>query len=1641
MAKELSLGTLFYGKIDASLERSIRRLERLLNKLNRGFATFEKGTKASAKASRAAGKAADVQRKQVKKSADEMGIYGRQIGKVTGGIQRLTAAMKVTAAYGLAATAIFGVINAAREGVGAIFDFDQALKNLQAITDATDAEIAVLGDRIREVAATTKYSAREVSDAAILVGQAGFDAAESLDAIQAVAMLATGTLTDMATTADLLTTAIRAFGLEASESGRVADIFATAVNKSKLTIDKLRTAFNYLGPVAHKAGLSLEETAAGAMVLGTAGLRGSTIGTGFRQVLARLIAPSEKLRLAFRAAGADIERLNPLTNDFADVLDELSKVITDSGVAIRLFGMRASAAAVALAEGRDVYKEMLDYTYRVGVATKMANKQMEGLAVMAKNLRDKLHELAIALGEGGIASAFRVALQILRPLVALMSEAATTTIGKFIVAVTSLTVVVTALGLAFRYLAIQFSAIAFGYTVAVVKTMAAAQGASLLLVSYTALGVAVKKLWVLLLAHPFVAVTAAVAAVVVGFKTWQDSIKQQTMELHKQSIEIAASVKSLSGYQEKLENVEEGSREHRAIIERLIEQYPHLRSEVDILTTSLQDQIDAVEELTQVELERYLQNQARILAGMSKELDGVTDKLDKWGKSLREKKYDIFYSAKYVEELKERQKELGEELKDQVPLWAGALKQMENIRGIDFSSTIQNIENFIRSMGVAFSAEEIKLWAEQIKAYLDKATDSIRGAGTSIAKEMKVFSIEWAEHFETLLGTNIVHAQKLLKLFDKTVKEVEKLGKEMLAAGADSEKVKEAQEKIKRIRLKKFIETLDKEKKVYQDFFDKIEQLHFKALGEMEQSEEKAAENRHTKRMAAFKKAFESEKDYDDQIAKYKIKSEKLRDAEAKAIRAKYFKERLDQEIKFQQEIAERSLKMAKIEVDRLVSEELISKKEGNILKLELEKAHWVDILALWDIGLDLLEKKYGEDTEAYKKALEEKKKILAELFDIDIKMDTEGFKKDLSEAEKTYEIFLERVQGAFADTFYDIFKMQWEGWGDLVGKMRDLFFRTLAEMAAKAAVTRLFPAEGKLALTGAKAGGLYGAIIGATILGGLIESWESARQEKRQKRETWGAITAEIDEMLERFDDIRKVFNDINKQFDEYRKTLLDLQFSSEELAEVERKRWEVLEKVRKELEEKFMAPLKDMIAGLTLPELEFEFYKLDAWFESQLDTAKALGYESVKLLREAYELSKKQLLLREREMLLGAQAGFEQIIKQAGMTPLQIKLESIMEMGGDYPEAEAAIQALWDTIASLRDEIVALTDESNAVQAAFEAAREAFRAYKRDVWSGRYDDPEYQRLLGIMETLRHEAWDTSQANLAQIDVINNAIADLISEVTDLEGELADTIALAEEAVAVLLEALAEEVQAGWDEIIRKFTLTEYEQALHDLDEWYEEQLSIIGTLGLSIDDLNYAYELQLQALNELDDALGKTIESIDEMIESLTVGAMAPVQSAEYYMTKYAGLLETAMTGAPGAVDELLAFIPTYLDFMKGYGLDYAGLTASIVAALEDLKITLPGLQAGGLTSGLTFAGELGPGKPEWVVPTYEPQRSRFLDDVGMDPDKIGEAIARHLVPALGDKEINLTLEIDGQPVRATVTRGLRFDTDLIEAVRRAK
>lgn len=121
-----------------------------------------------------------------------------------------------------------------------------------------------------------------------------------------------------------------------------------------------------------------------------------------------------------------------------------------------------------------------------------------------------------------------------------------------------------------------------------------------------------------------------------------------------------------------------------------------------------------------------------------------------------------------------------------------------------------------------------------------------------------------------------------------------------------------------------------------------------------------------------------------------------------------------------------------------------------------------------------------GETLERRKKAEEEEKKLR---------------EKTLKEQEEAAAKTLERIQDATADVFYNMFKNVGDGWKNLWSGMKDWALRILAELAARAAMTRIVvPIMTSMtgtgtasAAMGALTGGQGGA--GGFNLGGMLQN------------------------------------------------------------------------------------------------------------------------------------------------------------------------------------------------------------------------------------------------------------------------------------------------------------------------------------------------------------------------------------------------------------------------------------------------------------------------------------------------------------------------------------------------------------------------
>ena len=92
-------------------------------------------------------------------------------------------------------------------------DFEGAMSKVSAVSGATGTELDALSEKARQMGATTRFSASEAAEAMNYMAMAGWKTEDMLNGIEGVMNLAAASGEDLATTSDIVTDALTAFGL------------------------------------------------------------------------------------------------------------------------------------------------------------------------------------------------------------------------------------------------------------------------------------------------------------------------------------------------------------------------------------------------------------------------------------------------------------------------------------------------------------------------------------------------------------------------------------------------------------------------------------------------------------------------------------------------------------------------------------------------------------------------------------------------------------------------------------------------------------------------------------------------------------------------------------------------------------------------------------------------------------------------------------------------------------------------------------------------------------------------------------------------------------------------------------------------------------------------------------------------------------------------------------------------------------------------------------------------------------------------------------------------------------------------------------------------------------------------------------
>lgn len=336
---------------------------------------------------------------KLKDSAKQWERAGKQIQSVGKNIEKV--------GTGMTKAVTLPVIGAGVAAVKTAADFEKGMSGVQAICGATGGELAELSEKAKEMGAKTKFSATEATDAFKYMAMAGWDSSQMMSGIEGIMHLAGATEEDLASTSDIVTDAITAFGLSAKDTNMFVDVLAQTANRSNTDVGMLGESFKYVAPVAGAMKYSVQDVATALGLMANNGVKASTAGTSLRSWISRMAAPTDAVAAAMKAVGISLTDANGKTKNFMTILKDTRKGFSQlteaqkSQYASALAGKNGMSGLLAIVNSSDEdFAKLSSAIYdSEGACKKMYDTAQNNLVGQLTILKSTVESIAISFGE------------------------------------------------------------------------------------------------------------------------------------------------------------------------------------------------------------------------------------------------------------------------------------------------------------------------------------------------------------------------------------------------------------------------------------------------------------------------------------------------------------------------------------------------------------------------------------------------------------------------------------------------------------------------------------------------------------------------------------------------------------------------------------------------------------------------------------------------------------------------------------------------------------------------------------------------------------------------------------------------------------------------------------------------------------------------------------------------------------------------------------------------------------------------------------------------------------------------------------------------------------------------------------------
>lgn len=335
---------------------------------------------------------------------------GNAVSGVASGMLMNTS-MQMAGAAGIG----FGIYDA----IKSYADFEKEMSAVKAISGATGAEFDMLTEKARQMGADTKFSATESAQAFEYMAMAGWKTDDMMNGIEGVMNLAAASGEDLGRVSDIVTDALTAFGLKASDSAHFADVLAAAATSSNTNVGMMGETFKYVAPLAGALKYDVEDVATAIGVMANSGVKASEAGTSLRSIFTRLAKPPKDAAAALDALGISIKNddgtIKPFMQTMEEMRDKFSGLTDDQKVqyAASIAGQEAMSGLLAImnASEDDFEKVANAIDHANGSAEKMAKTRMDNLAGDIELVGGAWDQFIQTIMKGGASSGLRSVVQ------------------------------------------------------------------------------------------------------------------------------------------------------------------------------------------------------------------------------------------------------------------------------------------------------------------------------------------------------------------------------------------------------------------------------------------------------------------------------------------------------------------------------------------------------------------------------------------------------------------------------------------------------------------------------------------------------------------------------------------------------------------------------------------------------------------------------------------------------------------------------------------------------------------------------------------------------------------------------------------------------------------------------------------------------------------------------------------------------------------------------------------------------------------------------------------------------------------------------------------------------------------------------